>query len=1539
MLKKILLIFGFSLTSYFSISQSYTEDKGDFVKAFQKALNEYGKGEFSDFAKKDLPAMLLETTQFPSNYFKKMVETCNLMESKRMSPYPEIYNYVFSVYSFVKGKQSTASYDIWHAAIDKLLASKNNQKFEDFVGFSGLFFSKQIISDNANFDWYYVGGTFSFEYTDKPLFKCVNGTLACRVINNDQKTMKEFKFVDSLVISNTSGSYDPMAKRWVGSGGSLDWEKVGLSKKQTSAVLTNYEISTRVSNFSCDSVTLTTPYFSKPIKGRIADRAFKINREEDKIYPQFTSYERRLSIKKIKADIDYEGGFSLQGANFVGVGYPKEPAKMIVNRGGKAFLTATAQEFIISPIAIHGFNAAIKLMLNDNHDSIIHPGLDFKYIIDKKMVEMARTKSGNGQAPFHNTYHKVDMYMPKLAWQTESTDLVITYEIGTSQEQKIATFESENFFDARLFDKLQGMEPIHPLVAISNYCYKNDEYILSDGKVATALSKTLEQVKPLLLELANYGFITYDTDSKMITINSKLTNFVQAKSGKKDFDNLIFICDLRPKELTETPEQIAKDENLRFVQLEYKKNNEVRRNMPEFGKLSLSSLELNIKAIDFINISSAQNTFVVPTDKEVILKKDRNFDFIGWISAGKMELNVLASSFNYKEFKFTIQKTHKSLFRVKPLRPEDGNRPIAMMSSLNGITGELFIDNPTNRSGINPKITDYPQLKVSKPSFVYYNSPAIYNGTYDSSRFYYTVDPFFIDSLDNFEEKSFRVIGEFTSAGIFPKFRENLTIMPDYSFGFSAKAPAGGHDFYGTSSKYENKIILSNNGLEGAGTINYVHSSSVSKGFTFFPDSTIGLAVFTNKPIEVGVQFPDVTCENANITYVPKKNLLKAASTNKFDLLFFNKEAKLRGTAIVRAEGMRGFGLMNVKNATMLSDDYKFKRWDVDADTLGFSLKNQYLVEGEEPIALKTDNVQGHVSFLDRKGEFKSNNGEARLDFPINQYFCTMDKFTWFMDLESIEVEAKGGEDAVANADLDLLGPNFFSAHPDQDSLQFRAPKAAFNLKEKSIYCSKVFYLDVADARIYPDSSKVVIRKKAKMDPFLDAKVVANYITKYHKFLHCEIQVSARRKYAGKGVYPYYDKDSLKTDFIMNRIYLDSTGQTVAEGKIGQDANFYLSKQFDYYGDVSVIASLPTIIFKGSTRMNHNCAKFPRSWIALSANIDPANIQIPIDAAMKNIEGKSVMAGLAWRDSKVLDSIRLYPTFLSPLQNDLDPVVMKATGLLQYNVDAKEFQIGSVDKLLNRGEKGNFLSLHTESCILDGNGVINLGMNYGDVNVSSVGVVNYNPKKGETTMNLTAKFNMPMDKGLMQDLAVKMAAVEDLKPLDFNSSTLEQAVLEWSGREEADKMKADYTINGELKYPKGLESALTITGLKIKSFDIKTMQERGFISTSETASIVCMYGKPVFKTVPFKAFFLQSYSLSETVGDKFGLQINIPTLDYYFDYSMEAKDGTMRIISGDPDFVTAVNAIKEDKRKIKNFKYAIETGSIYLSKFLRYFGL
>ena len=43
---------------------------------------------------------------------------------------------------------------------------------------------------------------------------------------------------------------------------------------------------------------------------------------------------------------------------------------------------------------------------------------------------------------------------------------------------------------------------------------------------------------------------------------------------------------------------------------------------------------------------------------------------------------------------------------------------------------------------------------------------------------------------------------------------------------------AGGYPFYGNESIYENKILLSNNGLQGAGSINFLTASAVSNKLT-----------------------------------------------------------------------------------------------------------------------------------------------------------------------------------------------------------------------------------------------------------------------------------------------------------------------------------------------------------------------------------------------------------------------------------------------------------------------------------------------------------------------------------------------------------------------------------------------------------------------------------------------------------------------------------------------------------------------------------
>jgi hypothetical protein len=1530
---KSVLLFALVLTAFGAFSQSYPKDKKEFVKTFQSLTSEYLSKEQKDFIKDELQVSLVELNTFPDSYFQQMVATCNLMESKKLKPYPEIYNYVFSVYSFIKNKQPEASYTAWHSSIDKLLDARNIKKFADFIELSAGFFSKNMIAESSNTEWYFYG-TYAFEFTDKPFMRLTNGRLVCGFPNKDRRDKDDPRFLDSIVVYNTGGVYDPILKKWEGKGGKVTWEKVNLPANETFAELKNLEINMKTSGFGADSVLLTSPYFpGKKVLGKLNERASRITREVDKIFPEFISYEKKLTIKNLREEMDYAGGFSLQGASLIGLGSPKDPATITIYRNAKPFIVAQSQLFNIAPTKIHAYSASVNMRVGEK-DSVFHPGLDFTFFKDSNMVEMARGKTGVSMAPFADSYHQLDWYVPKVTWNRTSQELMLTYGIEVGQEQRISRFESRNFYDGRLYDRLQGLEQVHPLAAIWNYCYKYDEYVIDEGKAATALGKTIDQSKSLLLELAGYGFLSYDTESKIIRVNPKMQTFINARSGKIDYDNLMFVSDMRPKRLEGyTEEQLKNEPKLQELEKLYKKQSEERRLMRNFGVLSLASLEIKLNAVDQVVISDAQSTFVLPDQAKVTIKQNRDFEFSGWANAGKLQTQTVIANYNYKANKINLIETKKTTLKVRPLREDDGQKPIFMTSSINGVVGEILVDDPNNRSGNNKAIHKFPVLKSTKPTKVYYNDRAIYKGAYDSTRFYFTCDPFELDSLDNFKEKHLRLKGELTSAGIFPSFRDSLKIMGDYSFGFSTKSPTGGYTFYGTKAKYDNSIVLSNNGLQGSGKIDFVQSTSISKLFTFLPDSTVGYAEFTNKPMEIGVQFPDVSCPEAYITYVPKKNVLKAMSTPKNELVFFKGEAKLKGMAIVQPNGMTGNGIMNFQKANLGSDNFRFKRWDIDADTSIFNLKNTFQEEGEDPLAFKTDNVTSHVSFKDRKGEFKSNNGESTITFPVNQYVCKMDIFTWLMDRDEVELSSKEkADDITINSDLDLVGPNFFSIHPKQDSLQFRAPKANFSMREKTIYCSKTEFIDVADARIYPDSMKVVIRKKAQMDPLKNSKIVANYITKYHTFVSATTEIEARRKFKAVGMYPYYDADSTKSLITMDEIAVDSSYQTFAKGSIKSDANFKLSKQFDYYGKIDIKAANPLIYFSGATRINHNCEKFAKSWMSFTAEIDPKNIQIPVSESMKSLDGQALAAGIVWRDSRTKDSIRLYPAFLSALEDGNDPKLITASGLLQYDFAANEFQIAPKDKLINRNAAGNFLALHTETCSLNGDGVLTLGMDYGDITVDAVGTVNYDQASGETTLNTTMRFNLPMDKGPWEGVAERIVAYEGSKPLEFNTTTIEQALLNWSDQKTADKLKEEYTLSETKKIkrvPDAFEKSIVITGIRLKSIPA-SKDQKGLMSNVEGAAIVNFFGKPVMRQVVCRAFFEQIYSQN---GDHFAINIQVPGgPDYMLDYSMVKKDGVLNIITSDSELSAPISALKEDKRKTKNFLYQIATNSVFLAK-------
>lgn len=1523
----ILLLFTFN-----SFSQTFSSQPDEFLKQISKFLGAVNRAKTKPFIEEFAPVWL---NDFPSEYRSKVVTTSNLIVAKRLPAFPDLHGYLLSTYSFVKTNQPKESFNSWHATIDQLLNSKKVKKFKTFIETCSGFFTDGTIYSSTKHIWGVRGGSYRFAFEkNNPKIYFDDATFYCYVYTKDKVKKRDNKYIDSTVVRNTNGVYQPLIFKWNGLKGKIDWSKNGLNPQKNYATLTDYMLSLKATKIQCDSVEVHTDYYDKPLQGTFIDIASANKAGIDSEYPQFISFSKKIVKKSILPEVDYVGGFALNGKSFTGVGYDNELASLIFFKEGKTFLKASSMRFTVNQEGIYSNQSRITMYINET-DSIFHPGLNLKY--DTKKVEFARTGGGLAQAPFSDSYHQLDMYVEKIIWTKNDPNLDFTWEYQSTQ--KMAKFESKNYFNDKLYSQIQGMSSLHPLVAIYKYYYKFDETTFPISKAASFMNLTTNQAIPILLDLANNGFITYNKSKKTITLLDKTKKYIDSKSGKRDYDDIVFISDFN---LIEKKPQTANDGSVdkRAVRWNTRadKLNKRKKAKSSFGTMNLKSLDFKMNEVGYVELSVIQRVVVFPENGELTMQENRNFLFSGAVSAGKLESYPREATFDYENFKIHLLDVDHTLLRIRPIFG-GGNKLIAMYSHIEKVIGEIEIDDPSNRSGNNKKITDFPKLTTKKDAYVFYDHKSIYNGTYDSATFYFKLDPFVFDSLDNYEEHSVAFKGELRSSGIFPVFEEIITIQEDYSFGFKTVAPSGGYNFYGDDAKYNNDIRLSNKGLRGSGEIDFLTSHTVSKDFIFFADSTMGISEFTNKgqvkDKNNKLEVPDVLGNGVMVTYVPKQDIIKAKST-KNPLFLFDKEVGMLGETYLTPIGMTGKGVMYFGRAELVSRKFNYKRWVIDADTSNFNLADMDGEKATDQISFATNNVNSHVDFETREGEFKSNDGTSKVEFPQNQYYCYMDMFKWLMDNDEMEL-SKADTDLNIDSELDLAGPNFYSTHPKQDSLRFRAPKATFSLNDKIINCDKIKFIDIADARISPSDEKIIIRKKAKMDPFEDATIVANFVTKYHTITKAHVEITARRKYKANGEYIYTDANKKEYIIKFNDIGLDTAYQTTASGKVTQEENFKLSDQFDYYGDIHLKASEQFLTFDGATRINHECEQFAKNWMKFRTDIDPENIQIPVNNNMKDLDGNPIAVGIVLRTTSDYDSLGIYPAFLSALNNKDDKILFTSSGVLTYNSGASEFRIASKDKLVNRAERGNYISLHTKSCSMNGDGRIDLQVNLPDVEFKPVGTVNYNASTGATTLNVSGGLNFFYDKKAMEMTSDKIIGTEDLTGIDFNTITLEQAIKEDVNEETAENIKTDYATKGEVKkVPKEMQQPIYFTNLRLTWDD----RNKAFLSKPITG-IVNMYDVPLFKdfTVKLAIQYSTKDSKQKGRGNKLSFMIELPGAKYYF-YHFEriAKDTRLQVFANDPLIKEYLLAMKEDKKKDKKLSFDFSGKTIYLTQFRSLFG-
>ncbi|MFM7683494.1 MAG: hypothetical protein ACKO7P_12250, partial [Bacteroidota bacterium] len=334
--------------SFYSFSQQFSNEREKFAKEWQKILED---ADAQEFAKKELPKFL-KSPKFTDSHFSKMVEACNLFYSKKVPVYPQLFQYMQCWVYQSEGKFSSGFNAEWQGIAKSYL--ENEEQLNYFIDFSNSLFMHRALSNQGDFLWCFEKGNLSWNTEKKLSINCENGKLSCRVIRRNE-------VVDSIVVNNTSGVYDVFKNKWDGSKGTLTWEKVNFDKNKTFANLRSYRFEMNSAQLRVDTVELTTPYFTTPILGKLLDKTILVLNEGERS-PQFNSFEKRLKIPELNENMDYDGGFTLQGEKFLGQGTEEKPAKILLKFNGKAVFEISALNFDMNPQKVIARDSKMKLM-------------------------------------------------------------------------------------------------------------------------------------------------------------------------------------------------------------------------------------------------------------------------------------------------------------------------------------------------------------------------------------------------------------------------------------------------------------------------------------------------------------------------------------------------------------------------------------------------------------------------------------------------------------------------------------------------------------------------------------------------------------------------------------------------------------------------------------------------------------------------------------------------------------------------------------------------------------------------------------------------------------------------------------------------------------------------------------------------------------------------------------------------------------------------------------------------------------------------
>ena len=314
-----------------------------------------------------------------------------------------------------------------------------------------------------------------------------------------------------------------------------------------------------------------------------------------------------------------------------------------------------------------------------------------------------------------------------------------------------------------------------------------------------------------------------------------------------------------------------------------------------------------------------------------------------------------------------------------------------------------------------------------------------------------------------------------------------------------------------------------------------------------------------------------------------------------------------------------------------------------------------------------------------------------------------------------------------------------------------------------------------------------------------------------HILHSAKIDIESSKRYTGSAIYDYVDENKDIQQITFPDLAVD-TATTTAKGFIPATQKFMLSPAFSYAGDVTLSARNELLSFTGAAGITHDCSTIKSYNIKFKGPIDPKNVLIPVSDKPRDINDNLVFSGSYIH----VDSMHIYPAFLSQQKSYTDVALVNSSGFLYYEKAKDRYIITSREKLADQTLPGNMITFDKKNCILSGEGTINFGAKYDLLKLESAGNVVHSIDSGNVNVEAILALDFFFSQDALKLMADEIRMMPSLKPVDLNTELNNKGMKDLMGTEVATQIKEEMDLFGTSKtLPKEFTYELLLNEVKL----------------------------------------------------------------------------------------------------------------------------